>query len=203
MRAQENRQKIVKFTELAILTAIVFVLQAVGIAIKLPFLATPVSLVLIPIVLGAIVLGPKAGAWLGFVFGLEVFIMCGVMALDPFTTILTQEHPIITFLLCVTKSTLAGFLSGLIYKALKKLNPWARTVIAAIIAPVVNTAVFIIGCLFMYNTLESNFVQEGSTVLYFLIIGCAGLNFIVELLINVVFAPVLSKLTMILNKRLI
>jgi hypothetical protein len=54
----------------------------------------------------------------------------------------------------------------------------------------------------MYKTLESNFVQEGSTVFYFLIIGCAGLNFIIELLINVVFAPALNKLTVVLNKHI-
>ena len=201
MRTQ-NRQKIVKMTELAILTAIVFVLQALGIGLKLPFLATPVSLVLIPIVLGATVIGPKSGAWLGFVFGLEVFIMCGVMALDPFTFILTNEHPFITFMLCITKSTLAGFLSGIAYKMLKNVNAWVAIFVAAIVAPIVNTGVFILGCLLMYNTLESNFVAEGSTVFYFLIIGCAGLNFIIELLINIVFTPALNKLTSVLNKHL-
>lgn len=200
--ATQNKQRIVKMTELAILTAIVFVLQALGIGLPLPFLATPVSLVLIPIVLGATVIGPKSGAWLGFVFGLEVFIMCGVMGMDAFTTILTQEHPFITFMLCITKSTLAGFVSGLVYKALKKFNSWLAIFISAIIAPVVNTSVFILGCLLMYKTLESNFVQEGSTVFYFLIIGCAGLNFIIELLINVVFAPALNKLTVVLNKHI-
>lgn len=200
--ATQNRQKIVKMTELAILTAIVFVLQALGIGLKLPFLATPVSLVLIPIVLGATVIGPKSGAWLGFVFGLEVFIMCGVMGMDTFTTILTQEHPFITFMLCITKSTLAGFISGIVYKALVKVNSWLAIFAAAIIAPIVNTGVFILGCLLMYNTLESNFVQDGSTVFYFLIIGCAGLNFIIELLINIVFTPALSKLTVVLNKHL-
>ena len=57
---------------LALFTAIVVVLQLLGSFIKVgPF---AVSLVLIPIVVGAAVYGVKAGAWLGFVFGVVVTI---------------------------------------------------------------------------------------------------------------------------------
>ena len=200
--ASRNRKSIVKMTELAVLTAIVLVLQLLGIGIKLPFLATPVSLVLIPIVLGATVLGPKAGAWLGLVFGLEVYIVAGVMGMDFFTMTLFNNHPIITFLICTVKSTLAGYLCGVVYLALSKKNEIVATFVSAVIAPVVNTGVFVVGCLFISNTLESNFVAEGTSVIYFLIIGCAGLNFVIELLINLVFAPALNRLVGILNKRI-
>ena len=57
---------------LALFTAIVVVLQLLGSFIKVgPF---AVSLVLIPIVVGAAVYGVKACAWLGFVFGVVVTI---------------------------------------------------------------------------------------------------------------------------------
>ena len=57
---------------LALFTAIVVVLQLLGSFIKVgPF---AVSLVLIPIVVGAAVYGVSAGAWLGFVFGVVVTI---------------------------------------------------------------------------------------------------------------------------------
>ena len=57
---------------LALFTAIVVVLQLLGSFIKFgPF---AVSLVLIPIVVGAAVYGVSAGAWLGFVFGVVVTI---------------------------------------------------------------------------------------------------------------------------------
>ncbi|MBO5313127.1 MAG: ECF transporter S component [Clostridia bacterium] len=200
--ASKNKKSIVRMTELAILTAIVLVLQLLGIGIKLPFLATPVSLVLIPIVLGATVLGPKAGAWLGLVFGLEVYIVAGVMGMDFFTMTLFNNHPVITFLICTVKSTLAGFLCGLVYQAIAKKNELLATFVASAVAPIVNTGVFIIGCLFISGTLKSNFVQEGSTVIYFLIIGCAGLNFVIEFLINMVFSPALNRLVNILNKRI-
>ncbi|MBO4983513.1 MAG: ECF transporter S component [Clostridia bacterium] len=200
--AKTNKKSIVRMTELAILTAIVLILQLLGIGIKLPFLATPVSLVLIPIVLGATVLGPKAGAWLGLVFGLEVYIVAGVMGMDFFTMTLFNNHPIVTFLICVVKSTLAGFLCGVVYQVIAKKNELLATFVAAAVAPIVNTGVFIIGCLFISGTLESNFVSEGSTVIYFLIIGCAGLNFVIEFFVNMIFAPALNRLVNILNKRI-
>ena len=85
MNASKRKQSILYMVELAVLTAIVLVLQITGAAIRIPFLGTSVSLVLIPIALGAMLLGPAAGAWLGFVFGAITYIMGGVMGLDPFT----------------------------------------------------------------------------------------------------------------------
>ena len=64
---------------------------------------------------------------------------------------------------------------------------------AAAAAPVINTGLFIIGALFLSDTLRANFVAEGTSVLYFLIIGCAGVNFIVEFLVNLLVAPALYR----------
>ena len=86
MIASKNKKLIVRMTYLAVLSAIIVVLQLVGVGIKLPFLATPVSLVLVPIALGACLLGPLAGAFLGFVFGLVVTITCCFMGMDPLFT---------------------------------------------------------------------------------------------------------------------
>ncbi len=202
MKETKKRRTILYMVQLALLTAIVLVLQLAGIAIKLPFLATPVSLVLIPIVLGAIVLGPLAGAWLGLVFGLEVFIVCGVMGGDPtFTAILFQNSPFLTFLTCVVKSTVAGYVAGLCYRLLKKKNRTLAMVLAAVIAPILNTGIFILGCLLMANVFRANFLADGVTLMYFLVIGCAGVNFLVEFAINVAFAPALGRIAAAIQKK--
>ncbi|MBO5261533.1 MAG: ECF transporter S component [Clostridia bacterium] len=204
VKRKNNKSSVVKMTELAILTAIVFVLQLFGIAIRLPFLGTTINLVLIPIVLGATVLGPMAGAWLGFVNGLQVFIALGVLGGDPtFTVILFNNEPVMTFLICVVKTTAAGYLSGLVYKLLSKKNNILAMFVSAAVAPIVNTGLFILGCLLIMDTIKSNFVGEGGSVAYFLLIGIAGINFIFEFLVNMIFAPTLNRLTTILNKRLV
>ena len=185
-----QHQKIFRLTMLAVLTALVLVLQLTGTVIKLPG-GTSISLTLVPIVLGAMIVGPVGGAWLGFMFGLIVYVM-GVTGADTFTFILFSEHPLLTAMVCFGKGICAGLFAGLLYKALIKVSPLVATFASAAIAPIANTGLFILGALTMSDTLSANFVADGSTVIYFLVIVCAGINFIFEFILNMVVAPALN-----------
>ncbi len=194
-----TNKKTLKMVQLAFLLALVIVLQLFGSSIKIG--ATSFSLVLIPIAVGGILLGKGAGAFLGFVFGL-ITLIAGITGTDVFTQILFQDHPFLTSLVCLGKGTAAGFGAGLIYQLLKNKQKFAAVVSAAAIAPVLNTGLFILGALLMSDTLSANFVAEGSTVIYFLVIGCAGVNFIVEFLVNLVVSPGLYQAVNAISKRL-
>ena len=193
---------ILKMTYFSILAALVLVLHFSGIGIRLPFLSTPVSLTLIPIVLCAMLLGPVYGAFLGFIYGLVVYISLGVMAMDPFTNTLFVNNPIITFLICTVKTSLAGFISGLLYNIVKKKNILAATFAAACIAPIINTGIFILGCLLIADTIAENFVSGGASVLYFIAIVLPGFNFIFEFLFNAILSPTIHRIASIVSKRL-
>jgi len=197
--ANSNHNKTLKLVELAVLTAIVLALQFFGIGLRLPFLQTPVSLVLLPIVLGAMLLGPSAGAWLGLIFGV-VTLIGGISGTDGFTAILFNDHPFITSVLCLGKGAFAGLIPGVIYKVFSAKKPVLTTFIASALAPIVNTGIFILGSLTMAGTFEANFLN-GTSLIYFLIIGCAGVNFIVEFAINLIFAPALHRLAIVLERR--
>lgn len=184
---------------LAVLLALVIVLQLWGSAIRIG--ATSLSLVLIPIVLGAVLLGPLAGAFLGFAFGLIVVIV-GVSGADAFTFILFSDHPVLTVALCLLKGTAAGFVSGIVYKAIRKKNEYAAVIVASLAAPVVNTGLFILGALFMSDTLSANFVADGTSVIYFLVIGCAGLNFVIEFFVNAVASPAIYTVERVVERTL-
>lgn len=194
MSRSKQSLRIRQMVLLAILTAIVLVLQLTGFAIKLP--GTAISLVLIPITLGAMIIGPFAGAFLGLVFGLEVLIVCGVMATDPFTATIFQLNPVGTSLICIVKSTAAGFLSGLAFKLLKKKTLIGATFTAAAVTPVVNTGLFILFGLMMSGTINSfiSSAELGVSAVYFLVVLCAGVNFFFELGLNLILAPALSLL---------
>ena len=201
MRTSRKRLNVVAMVELALLTAAVLILQLAGVAIKLPFLGTPISLVLVPIALGAMLLGPLAGAWLGFVFGMVVFVVCGVMGTDLFTAMLFAANPVLTALTCIVKSTLAGYLSGLVYRAARKTKPLLATFLAAGVVPVVNTGVFILGCVTMMNTVSGIAESMGQSFLYFVIITCAGLNFIFEMILNMALSPALYRVIEVVTKQ--
>ena len=120
MSKNNNTQKIVG---LGLFTAIVIVLQLMGSFIR--FGTFSISLVLVPVVIGAALYGAGAGAWLGFVFGVVVLLsgdaaaFLGVNALGTILTVLV-------------KGTLAGLLSGLVYKAFESKNRTLAVALAAV-----------------------------------------------------------------------
>ena len=197
-RKTTSKQRTLRLVQLAILLALVIVLQQFGSGIKVG--PTSFSLVLIPIALGGMLLGPGAGAFLGLVFGIIVFL-AGVTGQDVFTQILFQDHPFLTALTCLGKGAAAGFGAGLVYKLVAPKNRIVAGFLSAAMTPILNTGLFILGGLLMSDTLSANFVADGMTVVYFLVIGCAGLNFIVEFLVNLVVAPGLNMVVDVIAKH--
>lgn len=191
-----------RITGLAILLALVIVLQVFGSYFKVG--ATSLSFVLVPIVLAGILYGAIAGGIMGFAFGIVVLIQ-GAMGVDPFTLVLLEEHPVWTVLLCVVKGLAAGVVSGLLYKWISRKNKYAGVFAAAAAAPIVNTGLFILGALcFLQDSLAPMAAgyEGGKTVIYFLIIGCAGINFLVELAINLVLSPSIHTVCRVVGKRM-
>ena len=139
----ENRQKTPAqktrtLVGIALFTAIVVVLQLLGSFIRFgPF---SISLTLIPIVVGAAVYGAKSGLWLGFVFGVAVLLSGDAAAFLP-------VNPVGTVLTVLVKGAAAGLCAGLAYKALEKKNRYLAVIAAAFVCPVLNTGIFLLGCL--------------------------------------------------------
>ena len=197
MNEKEKYFSAKRVTGLAVLLALVVVLQIWGGTIKIG--ATSLSFVLVPIVLGAVMLGAGAGAFLGLAFGIIVLIY-GVTGADFFTSVLFTEHPIITSVLCLGKGAAAGAAAGEIYRLCRKKSDLCGVFAAAATAPVVNTSLFILGALLMSGTLSAHFVAEGSSVIYFLVIGCAGWNFVAEFAVNLLLAPAVYTVARVAGK---
>ena len=183
----QNHNKTRTIAGAAILTAIVIVLQLIGGAIH--FGVFSISLVLVPIVIGAALYGAWIGAWLGLVFGIMV-LLTGDAA--PFLAI----NPLGTILTVLVKGTCAGLCAGLVYRALEKKNQFAAVVCAAITAPVVNTGLFLVGCVLFFLDAVTEWGKAAGfeNVGTYMITGFVGLNFLFELLVNVILAPVIVRL---------
>ena len=200
-RAQQKR-RVLYLVQLALLTAVIMALHFSGVAI--PAFGTKISLVLIPIALGAMLLGPTAGAILGFIYGVTVFITLGVMNMDLFTGFLFNNTPVMAALICTVKTTAAGLIAGIVYRVLSKKNALLAVFVVAALVPIINTGIFVIGCFIIMKTIEGYIAWKGLGVsaVYFVMIGCAGLNFILEFAINMIFSPALERITRILSKRI-
>lgn len=189
-----KKQQTQKLVLGAVLTALVVVLQLLGTFVRFgPF---AISLVLIPIVIGAATCGYKIGAWLGFVFGVVVLLSGDATAFFA----INVPGTIITVLL---KGTLCGLISGLVYKALEKYNRYIAVIAAAVVCPIVNTGIFLIGCsVFFLDTIAEWGAGAGFTnTASYMFLGLAGGNFIVELIANIILAPIISTIIK-LNKNI-
>lgn len=212
--------KIKKIVGIGIFTAIVLVLQFLGGGIKFGIFS--ISLVLLPIVVGAAVYGWQAGAWLGLTFGAAVLLSGDAAA---FLTV----NPIGTVVTVLVKGALAGLLSGLayklmlwflnnstkkrmqvikknygigecceegVYKYISRNNRYLSVIVAAVICPIVNTGVFLIGCkLFFFETISQWGAAAGfENAASYMFLGLAGINFLIELGANLLLSPVIVRL---------
>lgn len=186
MKASAKTQRL---TGLALMTGIIIVLQIVASFIKFgPF---TITLALAPIIIGAALYGAGAGAYLGGVFGVVVFIAC-VAGWDMGGNILFTARPLVTLILCVVKGALAGLAAGAVYRALAQRSPMAGSILAGIMCPVVNTGIFCLGLAgFYYDTLVA--WAGGTALVYYVITGLVGLNFLLEMAINLVLSSVIVR----------
>ncbi len=183
-----------KLTLGGLLTALVIVLQVMGSFIRFgPF---SVSLVLIPIVIGAATCGPYIGAWLGFVFGMAVLLSGDAAAF----LVISVPGTILTVL---AKGVLCGLCAGLAYRLLARLNTFVGVFVAAVVCPLVNTGIFLIGCrLFFWDTLITWAAATpfGNNMIAYVFGGLVGFNFLFELGANILLSPIVVKLLNIAQK---
>ena len=180
-------------TGMAVLTAIVVVLQVLSVVLP-PIGVFRINLVLAPIIVGAALYGCWAGGWLGFVFGVVVLLTDAgaFLAIDVLGTIVT----------CLLKGIFSGMAAGIVYRLVAKKNTLAATITGGICAAVVNTGVFLLGCrLFFYDTVAAwgQAVGYTNTGLYMLV-GFVGVNFLVELGVNLILSSVTTRIVT-LRKR--
>ena len=177
----------------AVLTALVIVLQYMGQFIRFGMFS--ISLVLLPIVIGAATCGPKVSTWLGFVFGIVVLCTdaAAFFAIDVFGTIVTV----------LIKGALCGLAAGLTYRLFEKKNRYLAVIAAAIVCPIVNTGIFLLGCvMFFFETIAGWGLSFGfDSTLEYMILGLVGGNFLFEMATNIVLSPAIVRILNSMKKH--
>lgn len=194
---RNNHTVIVRMASLALLAALIVVLQTVASSIRIG--PVPISLTLVPIVVGAILFGPGAGAGLGAVFGV-VCLIAGITGADQFTNVLWLASPGWLIVVCMGKAVLCGLCAGLVAKALRT-EQTLSCICAALCAPIVNTGVFAIGMLTVFRPVLQSYAG-GTYVLYFLFVAFIGVNFLVEFCVNAVLSAAIARIVQVVQKQL-
>lgn len=194
----------VKLVQLGLFTALIFLMAFTPIGyIKTPALS--ITLLVVPVSVGAIVLGPGSGAILGAVFGATSFIQC--FGMDPFGTTLFGINPVATFIMCFIPRILMGWLTGLIFLGVKKGDKTKNIsyAVGSLAGPLLNTVLFMITfVLFFYNT---SFVQEsfvvpmGSPNVIAFLVAFVGINGLIEAGACFILGTAISKTIDVIKTR--
>lgn len=184
----------------AVLTALTVVLQLFGSAI--PMFGVTLNFSLIPIVLAGIFFGEWGGGLLGFISGTIVFITTAVMGGEPSTAFLFQASPVMLTLVCIGKTTVAGFIAGLLYRLIAKKNALVASYVASLAVAVLNTGIYMLGMVLMKNDVASYLGTEATAgVVFITVFSLIWLNMLLEIAINLIVAPTLARVVRIVEKR--
>ncbi len=173
--------------QLAILTAILLVMTVTPLGyLRIGLLE--ITFLVIPVVIGAVRLGPVAGAFLGFVFGITSFAQCTTNALG---MVMLGESVVYTFITCVVTRVLVGLIPGFIAKGLNKIQPESKNkkrlseVLTAAIpcaaAPLLNTLFFMSCLYFFFGRLPDIQSAFGNKTFFAFVFGAVTVNSLVEL----------------------
>ncbi|MBR5343421.1 MAG: ECF transporter S component [Oscillospiraceae bacterium] len=198
MENANRRTDVQKMAVLSILIALIIALQVFSTFIK--FGPYNITLALTPVIIGGALYGLGAGTLLGGVFGL-VILLIGILGWDGGGTMaLIQMRPVACIGIILLRGLCAGFLSALVFRQLSKKSIHAGSLGASIVCPVVNTAIFVIGMVLCFGDILAPGAQEkGQSILVYTIMALAGINFVIELIVNVALA---SGITTFLRYRM-
>ena len=195
MKTNSNSKTNVLFlTELALLTAIVILMAFTPLG-YLKIGAQSITFIVVPVAVGAVLLGVKGGAFLGLVFGLTSFVQC--FGMDAFGTMIFGMKPIATAFCCIAPRILVGVVPALVFKALKKINCKKAIAIAVscVCAPLTNTLLYL-GCMtvFFKDILINIYGYAGSSGFFFLIwlLALVSVNVILETASSLILGSAIS-----------
>ena len=183
-------------TRVSILTAVTLILGFTPLGyIKTPIME--ITFLMIPVSIGAMTLGTGAGTILGTIFGITSFIQA-LIAPNVLSTPLMAISPFRLFLMCLLPRILMGFLTGVIFSALKKVDKTKGNalsyIITSIASPLMNTIFFVSALLLFFGSADVIKEYMGQFPSFFAwVVAFVGTNGLIEAAVAAVVGGALSK----------
>ena len=199
-----KKSSIIRMTQIAMLIALVVVLQIIGTFVKIGVFS--ISLVLIPIVVGATLFGSRVGALLGGVFGV-VALLFSINGSDPGGHMMWTANWWLTAITCLVKGAAAGWVAGLITSACQKNNkPYFGVLLASMAAPIVNTGIFLAILTTCFNetlvswAAGSGYGNSAFELVKYILSGIVLINFGFEFITTTALSPATMRIISAIRK---
>lgn len=200
--------KTLGLVQVALLGAIIFIMAFTPFIGYIPIGITSATIIHIPVIIGSILLGPRKGAILGFLFGLTSLILSTTnpsatsFVFSPFYVVEgvnSGARSLLSIVICFVPRILIGIVPYYVYKFLhllmhgKKGSDAFSLTIAGLCGSLTNTLLVMhMIYLFFGNAYASaNGVSTGA--LYGLILGIIGINGVPEAIIAAILTCTICK----------
>lgn len=190
MKKERINNKLLIETEIAFLVAIIALMAFTPIG-YIKTAGVEITLITIPVIVGAVLLGRRVGALLGLVFGATSFIQA-FSGLSAFGLACFTINPLLCFVMCVPTRVLMGYLTGLIFE--KSKDKSINNLLAGLVGSILNTLLFV--SVFMFSYWNSDYVNGlkelfGTTGVFAFLIAFVGINGLIEAIVNTIISGTL------------
>lgn len=198
-------EAVYELAALGLLTAICFIMAFTPLGF-VPIGILTVTFMTIPVIISAAVLKPRDSAVIGGIFGITSFIKAVTGAGGAMMTGLFQINPLLTMVLCIVPRVLEGWLGGLIFQAVSKIDKtkWISYAAAGLSVPVLNTLLFMSTLfLFFYNTepIQNIAAAKGADNVLALFAAMVGVQALVEAGVCFVLGTAVAKALAVALKK--
>lgn len=186
------RTKTQKTALYGIISAIIIIMSFTPLGfLKIPALALEITFLPIPVAIGAAMLGPSGGLVFGLLFGIMSFLQC--FGLSVTGTELLAINPYFTAILCIVPRALMGFCSGLVFKAVSKIDKAKNLsfAVSSFSAAFFNTVFFLFGFAVMFG--NGDFAERFGDSLYQILATLVSVNGILEIAVCTIIGFAVSK----------
>ncbi len=192
MAKKTTIQKNLELAQLALLSAIIIVMTFVPYVGYISYGMLSITLIHIPVIIGACVLGAKGGSILGAVWGISCIIKAVFAPPSPLEGIIFK-NPLIALIPRVIAGAMAGIVFSLIANKTEKKN--IGSIISSLVACICNT-VFVMGGIYLLygakygEELGIASVNFGGLTKY--ILAAFGINAVLEIIVGVAVSVPIS-----------
>lgn len=189
-------EKTVRMVQLAILIAVIAMLQVTQLGYP-KFGVVEMTIMSIPVIVGAMILGPRAGAFLGFLFGLTSVIQ-GIFFSPLFGAVLFSINWVYFAIMCMVPRILMGWLTGLIFRGLYRFDKTKlfSFMTASLAGSLLNTVLFMGSLLLLYGNseyIQSMMTSMGTRGIIAFVIAFVGLNGLIEAVVCTIVGTAVGK----------
>ncbi|MBR3289305.1 MAG: ECF transporter S component [Clostridia bacterium] len=194
MQRTMNR-KTFRMTVTALLMALQIVMTFTGIG-YIPIGPLKLTLLTLPVAIGAVVCGPFTGLVLGATFGLTSFAtaLLGMDALGALLLSFGWKYALFLAIVCIVPRILCGWLPALLHEKWKTKNETLSAAACCALVAIINTALFLGAFwLFFAGDLQSGALGFTVSSLWVLFVTWAGVNALIEVGVNLVLGTAIVK----------